>query len=695
MIKKTYHTVQNSYNDCGIASLGTLLNYYGHNYPIDYLRDFVNYKKQYSLQDLLYILEKLGIQNAKVYEMKKDKINKIINMIDKPFLALIKKGDSGHFVVVHKIKKNRVLISDPNQNSATKIKKEDFLKNFTGYILLIDSKIIHTNTQNPFKLIFKKLLLHQKLKISSVLFLSLLSVLLTVISSLYFKIVIDGIIPMNLDNLLTYITYAFLIIAFIKGLTEYFRNIIATKINLLSEEKITNLFNAKLLKLPLSFYKNRENGDIFSRYIDALNIKDVISNNIIGSSIDIIIILSISIALFVLNKSIFLIICVFYILVLSITYLLSELTYKNSKKTIESQSEIYSFFMEQLNNMQIIKVLQSNDFSNNKFKKLYGIKIKNNLREIIVSNISNFLKSLLSGLFSIIIIWLGTKQIFNDSITLGTLVMIIGLSNLLLPSLDRLINNYLTIKKMIVSFHRFSALINYPEEDEFEGDHLSYINTIQFTKFSYKTHSSNHLFQNINLTINKTDKLLILGESGSGKTTFAQCLAKLKKIDNSMIYINGIDINQINSQMLRKKIIYLDENPYLYKGTIRENLQLDNEIPIHIINNVCAQCQILDFIEKIGGYDYIINENSSNLSAGQKQRIALARAVLKQPELLILDEALCNVDPDNLKKIESELLKLPSTIIFITHNSNNLKHIEKKYVLSDKSLHLFNHENHK
>ncbi|MCY9031322.1 ATP-binding cassette domain-containing protein, partial [Bacillus inaquosorum] len=174
-------------------------------------------------------------------------------------------------------------------------------------------------------------------------------------------------------------------------------------------------------------------------------------------------------------------------------------------------------------------------------------------------------------------------------------------------------------------------------------------------------------------------KDIIIGESGTGKSTFAKSLSKLYKVPDNKIYLNGLDINRYNHLSIRKRIVYIDENPFLFKGTIKENLCMGENFDQDEIENACIISQCHEFICKLDKqYSYKLSENGSNLSTGQKQRLALARAILHQPQVLILDESLSNIDPDNTKLIYENLHRMHCLIILITHNdSSNFKYNKK------------------
>ncbi|WP_267238315.1 ABC transporter transmembrane domain-containing protein, partial [Paenibacillus polymyxa] len=223
--------------------------------------------------------------------------------LNRPVIALIEQEERNHFVVVYNSKKKYLIISDPMKESIIKQRISSFNESFSGVILTIDSEYTNLNLLRKEKAqtkksIFFDMIIGNKWKVLSVIFLSLLVVISTIIGSLYLKFIIDAVVPMNLDGVLSFITLIFLAIGMFRVTAEYLRNHIIIRLNLKVENKLVSLFFLKILRLPILFFKNRENGEVFSRYIDGLNIKEAIGNNLIGAIVDLFILVAISSTLF-------------------------------------------------------------------------------------------------------------------------------------------------------------------------------------------------------------------------------------------------------------------------------------------------------------------------------------------------------------------------------------------------------------
>ncbi|REH96741.1 ATP-binding cassette domain-containing protein, partial [Staphylococcus felis] len=146
------------------------------------------------------------------------------------------------------------------------------------------------------------------------------------------------------------------------------------------------------------------------------------------------------------------------------------------------------------------------------------------------------------------------------------------------------------------------------------------------------------------------------------------------------------DINELNSERLKEKILYIDSTPFLFTGTIQENICMNNKISSQKLNSIIETCNLQDIIQNCQkGIYHVVSENASNLSTGQKQRISLARALVKQPDFLIIDEALSNLDEFNFNKILKNLIKQNFGLIIISHN-------EFSDTIYDKKFEIINHK---
>ena len=196
---------------------------------------------------------------------------------------------------------------------------------------------------------------------------------------------------------------------------------------------------------------------------------------------------------------------------------------------------------------------------------------------------------------------------------------------------------------------------------------------IKFNNVKFSFNDRDYIIKNIDFNIKKNSKVMIVGKSGSGKSTLFKLLMKYYNTTNNKIFINNIDINNYSKEVLRNNILYLNQNEILFSDTLYNNLIFDNSNSSNLLE-ISKMCYVDKLVDNNLGFNMLIEENGFNLSGGEKQRIMLARALLKKFEILIIDEGLNQIDIDLERKILKNIFKKfkNKTIIVISHRLDNL-----------------------
>lgn len=678
---KLYHTKQYSDNDCGISCLVSVYKYFGkHDVSNDSLKDIVMKADDYSIKDLISITRHFDLFTTKAIKVKKENFIKAASSIEMPIIALINQSDyRNHYIVIYKIEKNYLLISDPNKKTISKMLLKDFLKVFSGVLLVIskkeDSSIAndsYSNSNLSKKTYLIKIFKSNKMILTFTFVLSLLIIALTLASSLFVKYIVDVILPNHFEHLLITFSLVFLGINAMNVLFDYFRNLLIIKMSLKLDLSVTKDFFDKITKLPFTFFEKRDSGDVISRFNDSTHIRDIFSITLISSLLDSFILLGMGVFLYKINSILFLTTLLPLLILLSLSLIFMDSIKEKNQIVMRKASLTNSFLIQFISNMGTIFSLNKIDFFNKKFNTIFIDQMKSTVKEHKVVNLNNSFKALTQSAFSVIILWIGAQQVLNESITLGTLLLINTIVIFMLNSLDSLITIQSEIQRAFVAIDRIFNILNYPTEDENNRNYIinEKVEKIEVKKLSYSYDKFHNIFSNINLEIKKNEKILISGASGSGKSTLAKLISNLYESPMNTIFINKIDINLFKSEHLKKTMIYQDEHPFFFSGTLLENLTMGLDVELEDIINACKNAQIYDFIaSKENNFDFYILEHGSNLSTGQKQRLAFARILLHNPEVIILDESLSNVDQESLSKIYEFINQHNCILIYISHDA--------------------------
>lgn len=274
----------------------------------------------------------------------------------------------------------------------------------------------------------------------------------------------------------------------------------------------------------------------------------------------------------------------------------------------------------------------------------------------------------------------GALFIIDQKMTIGDLLVFQTLSQYFTEPVSNLVSLQITFQEAQIAMTRLSELMSLDREDENSESLINDIDLsgdIAFDNVSFSYGSRPPVLQSLSLEIPKGKKVAFVGESGAGKSTLAKLLLKFIEVNEGKLTLSGYNIKDINTSYLRSKIAYIPQNIELFTGTIIDNLKVGNpNASYEAMMSACRRSGASAFIEKLPNrYGSFIEEGGSNLSGGEKQRIAIARALLSNPDLFIFDEATSNLDSFSEKKIQDLIFNriLGKTVIIIAHRLSTIR----------------------
>ena len=456
----------------------------------------------------------------------------------------------------------------------------------------------------------------------------------------------------------------------------------------LTNDLTVDLYN-HILNLPISFHKEQKIGEV-TRKIDkgVEGIYNIIED-VLFSFLPTII--SFFIALLILfsvewRLSTILLIAILFFIWLTIVY--TKKIIKIQTLLHQSYEKAYGNLFDALRNAQTVKANTAEHFEYKKSIKQWNSagEVEKNFRSLwlqmglwqkIITTIS------LGSIFS-----LGILMLRNGHLTPGKLLMFVGYISLLTGPLYKLASQYRSLNSSLVSLRRAIQFYDYQEEKDFKNaKDINIKGEIEFKNVSFYYKKENPILIDISFYVQPGEKIAIVGESGVGKTTLVDLIGRYYLPQKGEIFIDGLNIKKIKLTSLRRQIAVVPQEVALFNGTIKENIRYGrpNATDKEIIE-AARIANASEFIEKFPKkYNQIVGERGIKLSVGQKQRIAIARAILRNPKILILDEATSALDSASEKLVQEGLNNLIQgrTSFIIAHRLSTIKNADKILVLKD------------
>lgn len=675
-MKKYQCVLQDDNKDCGVSCLLSIIRYYGGDASKEYLRDITNTTKDgVDAWSLMQGANSLGFNTkgveGDVFELDDHMLPCIAHVIIKESYK--------HFCVINKIdRKNKVLtLSDPAQG-IVKIKYTTFKKISTNkFILLLPKKTIPKFKKDHRVLeIVLNVFANQKKELLTLFICSITYTILNIIIAFYFQIVIENGINYEIKENIQIITIVTLFFILVKEIMNYFRSQLISQINCKMEHTmICDIFN-HILSLPYLYYKNRTTGEIVSRVNDLSEIKEYLTRIFITFFVDFLLFFFVLITLITISETLTLTLILIFFIYSGITLFFDSYLTPHLKSAQKSIIERNSYLIEAISSNATIKGLNIKTSIYYKFLEKYNKSLNKIYNVNTLNNISVFLKGIIENSLTIILLFIGSNFVIQEKMTLSQLITYHGLLFYFLDSIKGVLNLNITIKRIKIIIERVEDLYKI-EMEKMENKRKKQIDIkgkIECKKLNF-AYGSKEILRNINITIKTGEKIMLYGGSGNGKSTLMKILMGYLKIKRNMVFIDDKDINDYKIDDIREQIGYISQDEFLFTDSIYNNITVGKKnCDIEEFLNVCKITKVDEIINKnVLGYNELLEENAVNISGGEKQRIILARLLLRQRKIYILDEAFSEIDIETERTILKNIFKTfkDITFIFISHRFNN------------------------
>ncbi len=642
---------QQDATDCAAACLAMICLHYKKETTITKLRDIMGTDiKGTNLLGLSTCADKLGFVSQAVRVDREG----FLSEYTLPAIAnILTKEGLSHFVVIFKITNKYVIVGDPAKD-LIRVEIDEFYKTFTGTMLILKPNQDFVRGKIKGEKIFDRylrLLMPQKKLFFYGILASFLITLLGIISSIFNNVIYDEILPYKQENMLKMVLFVFLGVSLVKITIDFVRKWMMMHLSIRIDIPLMLGYFEHVYKLPMKFFATRRTGDITTRFSDAFTIKDIFTNIALTLIMDIGMAIVTGVILFRMNINLFAIIVFMTIISILLVFIFKQPYKKINEEQMQQASVLNSQIIEGLRAVETIKGNANEDTELENIEREYIKSLRIGYKEGMLSNVQGTISGVISGVGNLILTYAGIMQVIEGNITLGNMMAFMTLAGYFMDPVGRLVSLQLSIQEANISMKRISEILDYEREqtdekeqcyqniDKVDGD-------IQLKNITFRYGSRKPVLNNLSFTIPKGKKVALVGASGSGKSTIAKLLLKYYEPENGEITIDGVDINEISNDSLRRAISYVPQNIELFSKSIYDNIRVSKmNADLDEVKEAAKAADAHDFIKRLPMQYYTFLEEAGNgLSGGEKQRIALARAFLKKNNFYILDESTSNLD---------------------------------------------------
>jgi ATP-binding cassette subfamily B protein len=680
---------QQSASDCGAACLVMVGLYWGKRFSVNKLRDIANVDRNgASLRGLAVAAESIGLTTRPVRAS--------LDKLAQQALPAIVHWEGKHYIVIYEVTRKHVVVGDPAKGQLT-LSHTEFKAGWTGYTLLLQPTALFKEakeTSTPFWQFFELAKPHW-LVLLEVFVASILIQIFGLITPLFTQLLLDRVVVQRSSLTLTAVGLGLLIFSLFRvamtGLRQYLLSHTANRIDL---ALIVGFIN-HTFRLPLAFFESRYVGDIISRVQENRKIQRFLTGDALSIVLDLLTVFiylalmfwySWKMALLVL-----LIVPPFVLLALIATPFLKRV----SREIFTASTEETRYLIQSLTGIRTVKSMAVEQTVRWHWEELFGKAIKKAFSGQIIGNTLQIFSSTIQAIVTTALLWFGAWQVIQNELTIGQLVAFNMLLGNVISPFQRLSVLWNQLQEVMISVERINDVIDTELEEDLLHQIRQFLPIIQghicFDQVTFRYHpeSDTNVLENVTFEVQPGQMVAIVGRSGSGKTTISKLVLGLYPATEGKILIDGYDITSLSLRSLRQQIGVVDQDTFLFGGTIRENIGI--AYPSASLEEIMEASRLAgadEFIQKLPmGYETQIGEGGGMLSGGQRQRLAIARALLGNPCLLILDEATSHLDTESERIIQTNLntiLKNRTTLI-IAHRLSTIRHADLILVL-DKGI---------
>ena len=676
---------QNDETDCGAAALATLARYHRRPLSVERMRDLAGTDRVgTTLLGLLRAAEGLGFVAKAVKGAKET-----LPQVPLPAIAHVMTPDGrGHFVVLYKVRPDSVIVADPAQG-IRRLTRAEFERDWTGFLLLAVPDTLPARAEraaSPARR-FAGLLAAHRPVLAEAFACALLMTVLGAATAFFVQHLVDTVLTRQEPRLLDALGLGVLLALGFRTVFGIVRGYLLAHVGRAVDLALVAGYARHLLGLPVRFFETRQVGEVVSRVGDASKVCEAVSGTTTTALVDGTLVVILLAGLWAYDWPLALAVTAFVPLLMLSAAVLHPAARRRSREVMERAAGFTGRLVEDVSGVETVKA-----FGAERRRAEGGEE-----RLVHLTHSSFALQKLglgmdaagtfLTALAGLVVLWYGGHRAMSGALTVGQLLFCYALVGYLLEPLNRLSAVNLKLQDALVAVDRLYQILDL-ELEQSGGPRARCAgvrDAIELRDVTFGYGSRGNVLDRVSLKIPAGKTVAILGESGSGKSTLLKLLLGFHAPTAGRVLIDGVDLRDLDLGSVRNHIGLVSQDPFVFNGSIRENIALGR--PGATLDAVIAAAKAAGLEGYIAGlpdrYETPVGERGGAMSGGQRQRLAIARALVRQPEVLIFDEATSHLDTATERAIQKSLKTalVGKTVVLVAHRLSTVRDADHVYVL--------------
>lgn len=664
----------------------------GAKFDNDRVDGYLDGTSEFEDSDAIRLLEFLGF-DASIKDIKPKNIHK-------EHLPILAKTLDDRLIIIGKLDGDKALIQLSGDENAKEMPTAELIASIGDEIFVL--KKASKTDNNKFGVSwFVNAIQKYRFIMGEVLLASFFVQIFALLTPLIFQVIIDKVLTHRTMSTLDVMAIALLAVSIFEVVLSAMRHyIFAHTTNRIDAELGSKLFS-HLLKLPLAYFESRRTGDTVARVKELENARNFLTGSALTSWIDLFFALVFLAVMFYYSPMLAMIVVASLPIFFGASWIITPLLRKKLEDKFALGAENQAFLVETVNSMETLKAQAVEGRWQKEWETKMGEYIESAFHANHVASTTNQFIGFVSKLLTVILLWFGAKLVIDGDLTVGGLIAFNMLAGRINAPILKLSSLWQDFTQMKVSINRLADIMDAPTEAYFGADRTMPPSiegkiTFEHVTFRYRQNAG-EILDDISFDVRAGEIIGLVGVSGAGKTTLIRLIQRLYTPEKGRILIDGMDINLTDASWLRRQIGVVGQDSILFNRSVRENIAFSN--PNTSVEDVMKAAKLAgahEFIMELPeGYDTVIGERGSKLSGGQRARIAIARALVINPKILLLDEATAFLDYESEFAIHDNMREICEgrTVIIAAHRLSTLRITDRIFVLEKGRLIESGHHN--